>query len=402
MSSESTCSTQVDPIFSIISLPGEVVEEILLMLAEYPSSIAAFAQSCASFYALIYRASDDHFWRELFLAIYDDPRAVSHLSLPAPRRETLKPEWKNSFQQRAQALNGLTKPKECSILEIESQQSTSTIGDRYHLFLALLSMIKGAPQAISLVPTNSCPISRFLRGNHRDGVHPLVIASQNTFKLPPPQWFSEIGPSKNVRILDHISLPDMSLLLDECHRTLEVLRRPGFNHPPANYEACEFVTIYGWPETYQDIRAIEDGGPKSTPSAFLDAHHKVFSMEYPRYIRAYGPFLPREGEVQKSSDLKPDWEHLAAVRLVVQSAIVTELGAKSHPILRGAAATRPRAWIPPFPGPEGPESLECGKITHDRDWAGVEGIWRYELLCIPTGRIFRIIIPQENGRLDTV
>ena len=372
------------------------------MLAEYPSSIAAFAQSCASFYALIYRASDDHFWRELFLAIYDDPRTVSHLSLPAPRRETLKPEWKNSFQQRAQALNSLTKPKECSILEIESQQSTSTIGDRYHLFLALLSMIKGAPQAISLVPTNSCPISRFLRGNHRDGVHPLVIASQNTFKLPPPQWFSEIGPSKNVRILDHISLPDMSLLLDECHRTLEVLRRPRLNHPPANHEACEFATIYGWPETYQDIRAIEDGGPKYTPSAFLDAHHKVFSMEYPRYNRAYGPFLPREGEVQKSSDLKPDWEHLAAVRLVVQSAIVTELGAKSHPILRGAAATRPRAWIPPFPGPEGPESLECGKITHDRDWAGVEGIWRYELLCIPTGRLFRIIIPQENGRLDTV
>ncbi|KAI0357174.1 hypothetical protein OH77DRAFT_1451415 [Trametes cingulata] len=60
---------------SFSSLPSEVIELVLIYAAAAsPESLAAFSQTCRAYKELVYGASDNHLWREIFLTTFDDPR----------------------------------------------------------------------------------------------------------------------------------------------------------------------------------------------------------------------------------------------------------------------------------------------------------------------------------------
>ena len=62
----------------ILTLPPELIEQILILAALYgfPSAIAQFGCTCSYFHQLVYRSTDNHLWREVFLTTFDDPRLV--------------------------------------------------------------------------------------------------------------------------------------------------------------------------------------------------------------------------------------------------------------------------------------------------------------------------------------
>ena len=64
---------------SLIDLPPELLEDIVVNLSDAPFSIASLAKTCTMFYSLIFLEHDHHLWRRLFLARYDDPRQTDYL-----------------------------------------------------------------------------------------------------------------------------------------------------------------------------------------------------------------------------------------------------------------------------------------------------------------------------------
>lgn len=95
-------------------LPTEVVELILISAATdgFPHAIAAFAQTSKFNRALVYESKDQHLWREVFLATFDDPRASgggpgwaectskhSQASTSHTRQDSVY-DWEGVFKQR--------------------------------------------------------------------------------------------------------------------------------------------------------------------------------------------------------------------------------------------------------------------------------------------------------------
>lgn len=62
----------------ILTLPPELIEQTLILAAShgFPSAIAQLSCTCRYFHQLVYRSTDSHLWREVFLATFDDPRPV--------------------------------------------------------------------------------------------------------------------------------------------------------------------------------------------------------------------------------------------------------------------------------------------------------------------------------------
>jgi hypothetical protein len=61
------------------NLPSEIIESILIFAttSECYTAVAAVAQTCRTMRLLVYEASDRRLWRELFLAVFDDPRTLA-------------------------------------------------------------------------------------------------------------------------------------------------------------------------------------------------------------------------------------------------------------------------------------------------------------------------------------
>lgn len=80
----------------ITILPSEIIEYMLTLCA--PRDVASFAQTCRIAHLLIYKSSDSHLWRQLFLAVpFDDlrssPNVASEHSL----------DWKSELKDRVAA-----------------------------------------------------------------------------------------------------------------------------------------------------------------------------------------------------------------------------------------------------------------------------------------------------------
>lgn len=90
---------------SILSLPSELLEFILILCAiyEFPESIAAIAQTCRFFHALIYSTPDTHLWRSIFLATFDDPRSIAEIRIRPLNVdfEQQTYDWQSEFIQRS-------------------------------------------------------------------------------------------------------------------------------------------------------------------------------------------------------------------------------------------------------------------------------------------------------------
>ncbi|KAL4244700.1 hypothetical protein ABKN59_010354 [Abortiporus biennis] len=68
----------------LATLPPELIENALVFLAVLgaPKSVAAVAETCRAMRNLIYGSTDQHLWRELFVAYFDDFRLVNIIPRP--------------------------------------------------------------------------------------------------------------------------------------------------------------------------------------------------------------------------------------------------------------------------------------------------------------------------------
>ncbi|KAM6499061.1 hypothetical protein JOM56_004569 [Amanita muscaria] len=60
----------------LVAIPQELIEHILVIAAKdgYPSTVSSLSQTCKHFYHFLGLRSDNrHLWRDLFLAVFDDP-----------------------------------------------------------------------------------------------------------------------------------------------------------------------------------------------------------------------------------------------------------------------------------------------------------------------------------------
>lgn len=77
-------------------LPTEIIEHMLTLCA--PRDVASFAQTCRLARLVIYKSSDHHLWRELFLAAqFDDLRSSPNLS---PEHRV---DWQAELKDRVEA-----------------------------------------------------------------------------------------------------------------------------------------------------------------------------------------------------------------------------------------------------------------------------------------------------------
>ncbi|PSR84472.1 hypothetical protein PHLCEN_2v5430 [Hermanssonia centrifuga] len=84
---------------TIFSIPTEVIEDVLVVLAEAkkPTSIAFLAQTCRYLRQIIYQPLDKYLWRRIFLSTFDDPRIYDGVYL---LRNTEVFDWENEFRSR--------------------------------------------------------------------------------------------------------------------------------------------------------------------------------------------------------------------------------------------------------------------------------------------------------------
>lgn len=61
---------------SVLALPPEITETIIVwaVVAGFPTAIASLARTCRHHRAVVYNTSGQHLWREIYLAVFDDPR----------------------------------------------------------------------------------------------------------------------------------------------------------------------------------------------------------------------------------------------------------------------------------------------------------------------------------------
>ncbi|KIM79242.1 hypothetical protein PILCRDRAFT_560526 [Piloderma croceum F 1598] len=88
----------------IFTLPQELLQHIIIVSAfgAPPSTIAAITETCKFFYSLVYNSTDHHLWREIFLAIFDDPRPLLGYLTTLRGKQTAF-DWEKEFKSRMRA-----------------------------------------------------------------------------------------------------------------------------------------------------------------------------------------------------------------------------------------------------------------------------------------------------------
>jgi len=130
------------PPASIHALPAELTEHILILTVAggFPTAIAALAQTCRALHALVYRAPDQHLWREVFLTMFDDPRQ-SGLS----EKEKVF-DWGKEFRRRIWTTNYLRRGMEAPSAATDVQRDLE----------ALETLLSAVQTALPCPPTIVC------------------------------------------------------------------------------------------------------------------------------------------------------------------------------------------------------------------------------------------------------
>ena len=82
----------------ILSIPLEIIEQALVY--SDPRDVASFSQTCSIFYNLVYRASDQHIWRKLFLEQQFDHLQRNQRPDSFPCAPEQRIDWKQELQKR--------------------------------------------------------------------------------------------------------------------------------------------------------------------------------------------------------------------------------------------------------------------------------------------------------------
>ncbi|KAI0074910.1 hypothetical protein K474DRAFT_1664918 [Panus rudis PR-1116 ss-1] len=150
----------------LLSLPSEIIELIVvnLAVAGHTESVAAIAQSCHAMRNLVYGATDQHLWREIYLSIFDDPRLADEAdrecyhSEERPSSMLEHYDWGAECRQRIWTANFIRRSTSPSALQSLVQQTPSrsmslqSMTQHLNALETLLSVVKtAAPFPMSLV-----------------------------------------------------------------------------------------------------------------------------------------------------------------------------------------------------------------------------------------------------------
>ena len=283
---------QVSPLFLA---PSEVIEYIVLLLAEHPLSIAALAQSCRFLRTLIYRTADDHLWRNLFLSMYDDPRSTNYL-VKAPVEQV---EWGEEYRRRVWVLAYFRKAK---LLYEEGNSAESGIA------LEEVGTVFETLSTLAVTASPYPPIATFMEGSSmlqtKDGKETLVRAHRRLPKFAPHPLDTE-EPVKN-----------MLAYRDFVYRGIPVsfaqvlfVNMDKIDETNAKQEFFKFIAYNGlricpqdsWSDT--PIPSSDRGSVGTPPPTFphaddtelrakilYGAKKRIYNMLYPKQSRLYGGF----------------------------------------------------------------------------------------------------------------
>ncbi|KAL6310214.1 hypothetical protein BKA93DRAFT_721777 [Sparassis latifolia] len=448
---------------SILVLPPEVIEAIAVntVVAGFPTTIAAFAQTCRTIRAIIYNTSDHQLWREVFLAVFDDPRACHYI-------DTADFDWGSEFKRRTWAAGYLCthtcllpvqKPhalrSRTTAIEHPELPDTSP-AENARLLYTLLSVIKTSAPA-------SSPHG-FEDLHNLTHAHNLPYTHQHTPLIVLPAFH---GPSLNVEwlrttlerglppsIIAKVSgefFDETWLVTPEAQALCQLICCTGFMPVPQLQEEPESGSI-----SSSTKRKAKRKSRKKVNQAPLDmsvdaqqkraryrARERVYDLNYLKRRRHWGPFRPvmpsalpppsssspsadanpdrnpdfsaplRKRREPTAAQLLPDWTWLAAARIICEANMRTQGPAQDNvEELCQWDGVREYAWIHTAEGKDPAEEdvTAQGKATQVRDeevqgwdWAGVEGVWRRCVSWLDYTdliSIWRLIARQNVGEFD--
>ncbi|TCD61664.1 hypothetical protein EIP91_008112 [Steccherinum ochraceum] len=359
--------------FGILDLPGEIVEKIVVELHDLPCSISAFARTCNHHRLLIYHPSDTFLWRSIFLTQYDDPRLLRsrhrlHLEVDF--------DFGHAFRERTFAANYLRKVpilEDGSDVKVDLEDVAAEECQSLRALNAVLSLIDTA-SPISVTVADYYPA-----GESYDGYWTSLAfrqASQRATKHPPSPDLLD-SPSLNTFRYHHAVAHGIPAAL------LARLRSETID--PEWDDSLLAQALYKLTARHVLISSIRelDLEPFSLQLAMppLILHKRAYDLSRLRRSRLYGPFVPfdpspYEWDVDPEDfhDFRVDWAWVAPIAIIMRSILDAVIDNWMPNYRMGAHALRPGAWTPPF-------YLNLG-FTHavepkqNRDWAGVEGMWR--------------------------
>ncbi|THH29608.1 hypothetical protein EUX98_g4581 [Antrodiella citrinella] len=353
-----------------ISLPEEVTEKIVVELArdqlQLGRGVAAFAQTCKQHRAMIYQPVDHSLWRRIYLTKYDDLRQISNRHR---LYQATNFDWGLAFRERIRAYNYLRAVPMIEDTESEdaprADSGYETNDDEQNLrsINALLSLID------TVLPVSVC-MADFSPGGktYREYWHSVSFETAHLRAVKPPASFDcEDAPSLNtVEYHESIAhgLP-ASLLSRLNSNTLD----PEWDSTPLATALYKLIAQHALLSATRRSGWEPFALTSNMPSLIM--HKRAYDLTRLKRGHLYGPFLSLTPDPEEDVDpadpfqFTPDWSHLVVIALIMRR-ILDSYDSWMEGYTLGADALRPGAWL----------RSELEDEGRNRDWAGVEGMWR--------------------------
>lgn len=239
----------------------------------------------------------------------------------------------------------------------------------------------------------------WLKGVLANGL-PAVLTAKISLDNTEDDWYAETSAGRETgRVVSHLGfIPIPSMISDVARFSIHV-------HLPATRAANNQLYPPKMDETSQRTRAL------------WHARGHVFNLGYLSPRRNWGPYLavlPNDASSDSSAEdndpdwqphggwradvppeekLLPDWSWLGVARVVAECTLRAHKSMDDIAKLEAWDNLREGAWFPPARGdaetqldePAGEDNIA------GHDWAGVEGVWRYVVLCPKRLRKFELI-----------
>ncbi|KAL0947907.1 hypothetical protein HGRIS_010542 [Hohenbuehelia grisea] len=339
-------------LLALRKLPSEIIEHILVFAAldSSPSSIACLAATCKYLNALIYHTPDQHLWRSVFLAVFDDPRPLLQvLHSPGPhgvlagldkeladleleeemnilrskarRSVQIVLNWEAEYKSRIQAAQYLATDDHGSTM-LEETTDLPILAPTCSALLSMLTQsLPCAPvfrlPGLSFAP----PFPPLILQRWYKGSVPPIYASRNSEwvekqlrrgypevlvsrifggpilpkPLPPRRLRKELQDLPHEAVLKEME--DLRITLQytwqettEGQHFHKLVFLTGLRLP----NSSQSLAPAGTPSSSSDISASLSS---QLQSARANAGRKVYDMSYLSQDREWGPFLRKEGIV---------------------------------------------------------------------------------------------------------
>ncbi|RDB18929.1 hypothetical protein Hypma_014374 [Hypsizygus marmoreus] len=303
----------------IFALPSELLEQTLILTASsrFPSAIAALGRTCRYFHRLIYHSPDNHLWRQVFLAIFDDPRPLSRLlrcanaagpmSDSGPSTDTPF-DWAGEFMRRMDAARLIRKHTQLTPSVLDMLSDDQEIEN-------IPFNLTGALETILSVLETALPFSP----HKHDEFIPLApvfppIIILHASPIPFPDQFKSRNAAWVEEVLQNGYPPALvkRYLIAGHLQHLQSRSKPPEPDPLALWRTTDeaklfhkLVFLKGFipvpPESKPQqstgtsdviVRSSRQSSTEQIAAAREMARNRVYNMRYLMAERSWGPFLP--------------------------------------------------------------------------------------------------------------